>query len=151
MLPPILGLVVSLAACASLIAVGVRRIRTRRALIFSGIRIPAEIISVKPRGMGSTWVYYPTVRYRLHGQLWQSKPVSGQLALNPRGLKSHRTGEQYIGHRLDVVVDPHNPDSSAVPLRDRLAIFMVVVGSVFGGMILFLGIVGLTARFLIER
>lgn len=145
MLSSILGLVVSLAVCASLIAVGMRRIRTPRALIFSGIRIPAEIISVKPRGMGSTWAYYPTVRYLLHGQLWQSKPVSGQFALSPRGLNSHRTGEQYIGHRLDVVVDPHNPASSAVPLRDRLAIFMVVLGSVFGGMILLLGIVGVAS------
>ena len=151
MILPLLGLVLTLAACAGLIALGLRRIRARRELVTHGIRIPAEIISVKARGMASTWAYYPTVRYQLHGRHWHSKPVSGQLALNPRGLKSHNSGDQYIGHPLDIVVDRHNPSSSAVPYRDRLGIFIVVIGSVFGAITLLLGVIGITASIFIER
>lgn len=151
LLPPLLGLALTLAVFAGLITLGLRRIRVRRELNTRGIRIQAEITTVQTRSIGPTWAYYPTVRYHLYGQLWQSKPASGQLALNPRGVKSHKSGDQFIGDYLDIVVDPHNPASSAVRHRDRLAIVMVVTGSVFGGLSLLLGIIGITANILFQR
>lgn len=118
LLPPLLGLALSLTVFAGLITLGLRRIRVRRELTTRGIRVQAEITTVQTRSIGPTWAHYPTVHYQLYGQYWHSKSASGQLALNSRVVKSHMSGDQFIGDHLDIVVDPDNPASSAVPHRD---------------------------------
>ncbi|MDR8019346.1 DUF3592 domain-containing protein [Nesterenkonia aerolata] len=151
LLMPLLGLLVTLAALAGLLALGVRRLRARGELISGGVPLQAVIISVRPSSVDTTWAYHPTVRYQFQGRSWVSEPKDGHLRVNPPGWKTAHTGNQFIGQPLDIVVDPQQPTRSAVPIRDRRALTLVTLTLVFGGLIILIGLVGIIAGIILQQ
>ena len=144
LLPRLVGLLLAVAVFAALVVVGALMIRRNRELIRTGIPVRSTVVSVRARAVDSTYSYHPTVHYHLHGMLWESTPALGQHAMKTKGFwKTHRSGDQFIGMPLDVYVDPMDPAVSTVPGHSRLGILFVVVGSVFGGLILLFGLIGL--------
>lgn len=137
------GLFLVVAVFVVVIIVGVVMIRRNRALMRSGIPARSTVVSVRAQAVDGTFAYHPTVRYELNGMVWESAPALGQHAMKTNGFwKTHRSGEQFIGMPLDVYVDPVNPTVTSVPGRSRLGIFLVVIGSVFGGLVLLFGLIG---------
>jgi hypothetical protein len=104
----------------------------------------STVVAVRPISVDDSFAYEPTVRYQLHGRVWDSVPYEGRHALRTgKVFNSHRSGEQFVGMQLPVVVDPRDPRISAVPKDSRLGILLVVVGLVMGGLILLFGLLGL--------
>lgn len=137
------GVLLVVALFAGVVVVGIVLIRRNRELVRHGIPVRATVVHVRAQSIDSSFAYHPTVRYELHGRVWESTPSLGQHALKTRGFwKTHRSGEQFIGMPLDVHVDPENPAASTVPGQSRLGILLVVVGSVFGGLVLLFGLLG---------
>ena len=146
----LVGLLVTVGLCAVVAFVGFRMVRRNRALIDNGIRVLATVVAVRPISVDSSFAYEPTVRYEVHGRVWDSVPFEGRHALKTgKVINSHRSGEQFVGTQLPVVVDPRDPRISAVPKDSRLGITLVVVGLVMGGLILLFGTLGvLVAAFM---
>ncbi|GAA4512227.1 DUF3592 domain-containing protein [Brevibacterium yomogidense] len=148
LLPRLVGLFLAVAVCAAVVIAGVVMIRRNRELIRTGIPVRSTVVSVRTQSVDSAYAYHPTVRYTLHGMLWESTPALGQHSMKTKGFwRTHRSGEQFIGMPLDVYVDPMNPAVSTVPGHSRLGIFLVVIGSVFGGLILLFSLIGLLIAF----
>ncbi len=144
LLAPLMGLLFAVGICAALVAVGVTRMRKRSQMVAHGVRVRATIVSVRVQSVDSTYAYHPTVRYELHGRIWESVPAGGQHSLKAGTvMKSRATAEQFIGQPLDVLVDPQHPSVSAMPGRDRLGVVLVTVGIVFGVVVLGLGGLGM--------
>lgn len=142
------GLLLVVAVFAVVVTVGVVMIRRNRVLMRTGIPVRSTVVSVRTRSVDSSYAYHPTVQYALNGMVWESTPKLGQHAMKTKGFwKTHRSGEQFIGMPLDVYVDPMNPTVSSVPGHSRLGIFLVVIGSVFGGLVLLFGLIGLLVAF----
>ncbi len=139
----LLGLLLVVALFAVLVVIGIVMIRRNRELIRNGIPVRSTVVHVRTQAVDSTFSYHPTVRYELHGRVWESTPALGRHALKTKGFwKTSWSGEQFIGMPLDVLVDPMNPAVCTVPGQSRLGILFVVVGSVFGGLILLFGLLG---------
>ena len=137
------GLLLVVALFAAVVVIGIVLIRRNRELARHGIPVRATVVHVRARSVDSSFAYHPTVRYELHGRVWESAPSLGQHALKTKEFwRTHRSGEQFIGMPLDVLVDPGNPAVSTVPGQSRLGILLVVVGSVFGGLVLLFGLLG---------
>lgn len=137
------GLLLVVALFAVVVVIGIVLIRRNRELVRSGIPVRSTVVHVRTQSVDSSFVYHPTVRYELHGRMWESTPSLGRHALKTKGLwKTSWSGEQFIGMPLDVLVDPMNPVVSTVPGQSRLGILLVVVGSVFGGLVLLFGLLG---------
>lgn len=146
----LVGLLVTVGLCAVVAFVGFRMVRRNRNLIDNGLRVLSTVVAVRPISVDSSFAYEPTVRYELYGRVWDSVPYEGRHALKTGKLfNSHRSGEQFVGMRLPIVVDPRDPRISAVPKGSRLGITLVVVGLVMGGLILLFGTLGvLVAAFM---
>lgn len=137
------GLLLVVALFAVVVVIGIVLIRRNRELVRSGIPVRSTVVHVRTQSVDSSFVYHPTVRYELHGRMWESTPSLGRHALKTKGFwKTSWSGEQFIGMPLDVLVDPMNPVASTVPGQSRLGILLVVVGSVFGGLVLLFGLLG---------
>lgn len=137
------GLLLVVALFAVVVVIGIVLIRRNRELVRSGIPVRSTVVHVRTQSVDSSFVYHPTVRYELHGRMWESTPSLGRHALKTKGFwKTNWSGEQFIGMPLDVLVDPMNPVASTVPGQSRLGILLVVVGSVFGGLVLLFGLLG---------
>lgn len=137
------GLLLVVALFAVVVVIGIVLIRRNRELVRSGIPVRSTVVHVRTQSVDSSFVYHPTVRYELHGRMWESTPSLGRHALKTKGFwKTSWSGEQFIGMPLDVHVDPENPAVSTVPGQSRLGILLVVVGSVFGGLTLLFGLIG---------
>ena len=140
----LVGLLAAVGLCAVVAVVGFTMVRRNRDLVRNGIRVLSTVVAVRPISVDSSFAYEPTVRYELHGRVWDSVPYEGRHALRTGKIfNSHRSGEQFVGMQLPVVVDPSDPRISAVPKDSRLGILLVVVGLVMGGLILLFGLLGL--------
>ncbi|HJG80572.1 MAG TPA: DUF3592 domain-containing protein [Brevibacterium senegalense] len=146
----LVGLLAVVGLCAVVAIVGFTMVRRNRNLIDNGLRVLSTVVAVRPISIDSSFAYEPTVRYELHGRMWDSVPYEGRHALKTgKVFNSHRSGEQFVGMRLPVVVDSRDPRISAVPKGSRLGITLVVVGLVMGGLILLFGTLGvLVAAFM---
>lgn len=144
------GLLLVVALFAIVVIIGVVLIRRNRELVRHGIPVRSTVVHVRTQAVDSTFTYHPTVRYELHGRVWESTPSLGKHALKTKGFwKTSWAGEQFIGMPLDVHVDPENPVVSTVPGQSRLGILLVVVGSVFGGLVLLFGLIGVVGGVLL--
>jgi hypothetical protein len=140
----LVGLLAAVGLFAVVAVVGFTMVRRNRNLIDNGIRVLSTVVAVRPISVDDSFAYEPTVRYQLHGRVWDSVPYEGRHALRTgKVFNSHRSGEQFVGMQLPVVVDPRDPRISAVPKDSRLGILLVVVGLVMGGLILLFGLLGL--------
>ncbi|GAB3061853.1 DUF3592 domain-containing protein [Sediminivirga luteola] len=149
LLLPVLGIVLVLGLCTAAIIAGAVRLRRRHRLTAEGVPVRATIVAVRAQSVDSTYAYHPMVRYQFHGRWWDSAPSGGQHALRTGTVfKTSGMGQQFIGQQLDVLVDPRNPAISAVPGRDRLGIFLIALGAVFGGLFVILGVLGAVAGIL---
>lgn len=137
-------LLVIVAACAAVVAIGIVQVRRRRNLIRGGIPVVATVVGVRPISIDSSFAFEPTVRYQLHGRSWDSVPVDGRQALRTGTvIDSNRSGEQFIGTSLQVIVDPQDSRISAVRTSARLGITLIVAGSLLGGLVLLFAGLGL--------
>lgn len=149
LLLPVLGILLALGLCAAAIVAGAVRLRRRRQLTTRGVPVRATIVAVRAQSVDSTYAYHPVVRYQFHGRWWDSAPSGGQHALRTGTVfTTGGMGQRFVGKQLDVLVDPRNPAISAVPGRDRLGIVLIVLGAVFGGLLVILGLLGAVAGIL---
>ncbi|MDO5492823.1 MAG: DUF3592 domain-containing protein [Nesterenkonia sp.] len=141
--PPLLGLLVTLTVFGSMVVVGLRRRRARDRLIRGGVPVRAVVVGVRRRAVDTSWAHHPVVRYELYGRTWESEPRDGEHMPHPRGRRSARSEDRSVGQTVDVVVDPRDPVRSAVPIPDRLAVTLIAVGGTLGGLTLILGLLAL--------
>lgn len=149
LLPQLLALVVSVGICAGIVVIGIVLVRRNRHLMDNGIRVLATVVDVRTISVDSSYAFEPTVRYELHGRVWESVPYDGRHALKTgKLLKTHRDGAQFIGTQLPVTVDPRDPQITAVPKDSRRGLLLIVAGTVMGVLILLFAGIGLLASVL---
>lgn len=140
----VLGLLLAVGYCGVIAFVGFTMTRRTGDLVKNGVRVPSTIVAVRPISVDNSYAFEPTVRYELNGRVWDSVPFEGRHALTTgKAFNSHRSGEQFVGTQLSVVVDQRDPRISAVPMRSRLGTTLYIVGLVFGGLILLFGTLGI--------